>query len=246
MSYKHKSGAQKRKEKDERELKDKESKKGQLSLGHFFKSPLPSILTESEASVEVESNINRLELDLPINTTTEIQPDGAAVGLQYNIDKTSINADNGVSVSNSTPSTSASAASQPESDPSWPCRYFDIGDPSFDPSRDLKYPHIPMPEQFPEDCSGFSVPTLVLKKKLPMVNWSLEIGLFGAKLRWLFTVCLAKYSARCRSLNILLLHNVKGSRQKNVGKNSLIKYLSMKEAQVIKAVIFSGSLRLQN
>lgn len=34
MSYKHKSGAQKRKEKDE---KHNEAKKGQLSLGQYFK-----------------------------------------------------------------------------------------------------------------------------------------------------------------------------------------------------------------
>lgn len=39
MSYKHKSGAQKRKEKDDR---DNAAKKGQLSLGQFFKSSVPS------------------------------------------------------------------------------------------------------------------------------------------------------------------------------------------------------------
>lgn len=43
--------------------------------------------------------------------------------------------------------------------------HFDIvGNPSFDTSRDLKYPHIPMPKESPLDYSGYSVPTSVLKK----------------------------------------------------------------------------------
>lgn len=61
MSYKHKSGAQKRKEKEEKDLKETESHKGQLLLGHFFKPPVQP----SKALVEVGSNDT---VDLPTIT----------------------------------------------------------------------------------------------------------------------------------------------------------------------------------
>lgn len=194
MSYKHKSGAQKRREKDERELKQKESSKGQLSLGHFFKSPLPS----SDASVEVNSSssstkiidvnltLNKNELneavnnqplpssaasdviELESNSSTNIQtespqPTGKKVNENNTIEfKESKN----IAGERHVGCGSVLVASHDDTRLQLsPCRYFDIGDPSFDPG-DLKYPHIPLPDHFPEDSSGYSVPTSIFKRKL--------------------------------------------------------------------------------
>lgn len=40
-------------------------------------------------------------------------------------------------------------------------RHFDVGDPNFDISCDLKYPHVPNTESFPVDLVGSSVPTSI-------------------------------------------------------------------------------------
>lgn len=48
------------------------------------------------------------------------------------------------------------------------CRYFDIDDPNFVKSSDLKYIHVPIPKSFPVYSGGFRVP--ILKKKLSIMK----------------------------------------------------------------------------
>lgn len=167
MSYKHKSGAQKRKEKDDREFREREAKKGQLSLGHFFKIPdsvslsPDTELTEVELAVNTSSKTDAIisptptdkDIFVPENESAESETEN------YKIETTA----------NATSSTSilvTTSQSHDETTSSAPCIHFDVGDPSFDASIHLKYNHFPMPERFPDDITGSSVPTSVFKKKL--------------------------------------------------------------------------------
>lgn len=154
MSYKHKSGAQKRKEKDER---DNEAKKGQLSLGQYFKPstastelPIRSIVKSSQVSNELEGKGNNV-----------IIIDSNSTNLSMVIHT---NEDNIITETDNVTIVTEKSLSSPRLQPLY--KYFDIGDPNFDIDRDLKYPHIPNPESFPVDSEGFSVPISIFKKKL--------------------------------------------------------------------------------
>jgi hypothetical protein len=143
MSYKHKSGAQKRKEKEDRE---NESKKGQLFLGQYFKSSisptkLPKWPTSTTSAVSVPS-----ELEGNSNNVIIVDSNNPTLSKVIQINENAITETDVTEKLDSTPQLQTL------------CKYFDIGDPNFVISRDLKYPHIPNPESFPVDSDGFNVP----------------------------------------------------------------------------------------
>lgn len=146
MSYKHKSGAQKRKEKEDREY---EAKKGQLSLGQYFKS---SISTNESPNQPTSSVSETNELEVTSNNLILVDSNNATFNKVIQINE------NIIIETDFTEKSASSFQLQPFS------RYFDIGDPKFAISRDLKYPHVPNPESFLVDFEGCSVPISIFKK----------------------------------------------------------------------------------
>jgi len=150
MSYKHKSGAQKRKEKD---YSDNKAKKGQLTLGQYIKPSTAS----AELPIRSIAKSSLVQSDLKGKDNNLIIIDSNSTNLSTVIHT---NED----ITTETDNVTKKSVSSPRLQPLY--KYFDIGDPNFDIDCDLKYPHIPNPESFPVDSEGFSVPISIFKKEL--------------------------------------------------------------------------------
>lgn len=153
MSYKYKSGAQKRREKCE---KEKDARKGQLSLGHFFtsKHPSPSEIDTTQTHQDSSSQDNDAGEYSRDSSSPRPVPEPKCKGKD------------------------AAEAASPRPVPEPMCdvqelvfsseseKFCDVGDPNFDVYVDLKYPHLKLPSIFPDDRVGASVPVSIFKKKL--------------------------------------------------------------------------------
>lgn len=141
MSYKYKSGAQKRKEK---ELKDIEARKGQQSIGKF-------VIT----SKSVKENENAENVPVPSSTSSNQNVE------QATLHSSSMYQDHG-----------GGETQEPESSPNIDAegstdeQFCDVGDPNFDVKVDLRYPHVKLPSDFPNDKVGASVPLAIFRKKM--------------------------------------------------------------------------------
>jgi len=140
MSYQHKSGALKRKERDQA------GKMGQLPIGRFF---MPSISREEKessptATVTCYSSEN-VENELP--TVSEESSEDVPTKTQV------------ISlISDILPSQEHERKNFEN--------YFDVGDTNLDIKSDLHRNHEKLPPNFPVDCWGDSVPMSIFKKRL--------------------------------------------------------------------------------
>lgn len=155
-SYQHKSGAQKRKEREE---KEKKSHKGQLPLSQFFTTKVPTQQFSAEGSPKPteKSSFNALagpSVEVPVSLMTTPNEDlELTLPLEF-ISEESLK--EGMSES------PAGSLMEFVHDVE---KFCDIGDPNFT-ITDLKYPHSKPPDQFPMDRAGHSITKSIFKKKL--------------------------------------------------------------------------------
>ena len=138
MNYKHKSGAQKRKEKEDRE---KEVLKGQpastdVNASDNLTSPSSSQISRSLSPI--------------------IEP-------YFDVGSPTFNTENDIASDNL--SASSSSRVLPSLPPIIET-YFDIGSPTYNIEIDIKKSHESLPHCFPKDCVGGELPISIFKKKL--------------------------------------------------------------------------------
>lgn len=149
MSYTHKSGAQKRKEKERRE---KEAAKGQVALSRYLKlsnSQDTAFLELSSQSVPSTSTSHEIIVDTGI--IDSVDSGGIASHLERDVSEPSPQRLQILNSSSTLPLVE---------------ECFDIGSNTFNVDTDIKKPHERMPECFPEDETGRVLPISIFKKKL--------------------------------------------------------------------------------
>lgn len=154
-SYKHKSGSQKRKEK---EVRDLEAAKGQMSLNKFIQRSFSDNATTGEKGTAEH---------VP-STSTAIQSQTLVVPITESETIFVGESNNSIILSETNRPTVDIDITDP-SGPSMPltlCTFFDVGSPDFNIHTDLMKNHEKLPKMFPLDSKGASMPTFIFKKKL--------------------------------------------------------------------------------
>lgn len=156
MSYKYKSGAQKRKEK---ELKDIEARKGQQSIGKFVITSKSVKENENAENVPVPSSTssNQNVEQATLHSSSMCQDHG---GGETQEPESSPNIDAEGSTTETSPNI------DDEDERSTDEQFCDVGDPNFDVQVDLRHPHVKLPSDFPNDKVGASVPLAIFRKKM--------------------------------------------------------------------------------